>query len=289
MKIGGHCVLFGKEIAENTDSVISRLAFAGAEGCELGQRFFGLEDRDRLMAVLDKYHISLAGMHCNGLSLMDLLQNPNKSREALTAVAKFVAPLPDKNIIATGMAGDLNARDGLTLGEGSPISELHDLANAKTIAENLNAIAKDIKAEYGVQIHYHNHSWEFADNGLLWFALADYAPDVMFALDTGWAAVCGFDPVDLLARYPGRFSYVHLRDYKKSADPASLIFKEVHRGYVDLGTGDMNYSRLMPALHKALGEKGWAIVEYELGNFDENSYLKAIGYLKDMRKTGFED
>lgn len=32
-----------------------------------------------------------------------------------------------------------------------------------------------------------------------------------------------------------------------------------------------------------LGEKGWAIVEYELVNFDENSYLRAISYLKGIR------
>lgn len=287
MKIGGHCVLFGKQIAEDTDGVISRLAFAGAEGCELGQRFFGVDDRDKLTAVLEKHDISLAGMHCNGMTLPDLLNDPDKSRASLTAVARFVAPLPNRNIIASGGPGDMNAFPQITLREGSPIAELHDAANVRKIAENLNAIARDLKAEYGVQIHYHNHSWEFADNGLIWFALAEYAPDVQFALDTGWAAVSGFDPVELLERYPDRFTYVHLRDYLKSPVPGDRIFKEVHTGFVDLGTGDMNYPRLMHALDKVLGQDDWAIVEYELGNFDTDSYQKAIGYLKQLRSAGF--
>ena len=92
-----------------------------------------------------------------------------------------------------------------------------------------------------MQVHYHNHSWEFCDNGLLWFALADQAPDVQFALDTGWALASGYDPVMLIERYPGRFGYVHLRDCKKAADPGAQTFSDVHKGFVDLGTGDMGY------------------------------------------------
>ena len=43
MKLGGHCVLFGPAVAADTDGVIGKLAFAGAEGRELGERFFPLE------------------------------------------------------------------------------------------------------------------------------------------------------------------------------------------------------------------------------------------------------
>lgn len=283
MRLGAHCVLYGAEIASDTDAVIGRLADVGAEGCELGERFFGVDDRDKLTSVLEKYHIALAGMHCNHLNLMDLLHQPEKSRQALEKVARFVAPLPDKNVIATGMAGDMEALKDRTLSQGSAEEELHDEENARRIAENLNAIVKDIKNTYGVQVHYHNHSWEFCDGGLLWFTLAEYAPNLKFALDTGWAAVSGYDPVELIERYPGRFDYVHLRDYVKAADPGVRKFSEVHGGFVDLGSGDMDYPRLMRKLSKELGPDGWAIVEYELGNFDKNSYLKAISYLRGVR------
>ena len=58
MKLGAHCVLFGPEIATDTDAVIGRLADVGAEGCELGERFFGVDDREKLTTVLDKYHVA---------------------------------------------------------------------------------------------------------------------------------------------------------------------------------------------------------------------------------------
>ena len=45
----------------------------------------------------------------------------------------------------------------------------------------------------------------------------------------------------------------------------------------------MNYPRLMRKLHQELGSNDWAIVEYEIGTFDENSYLRAISYLKGIR------
>lgn len=284
MKLGAHCVLYGQEIAQDTDAVIGRLAEAGAEGCELGERFFGTEDRDRLKKVLDKYHIALAGMHCNGLNLMDLLNEPEKSRAALEKVARFVQPLPDKNIIATGSLGaDMAVLKQRTFAQGAMQPELHDPEKVKAIARNLNSIAKGIKDEYGVQVHYHNHNWEFCDGGLIWFALADYAPDVNFALDTGWAAVSGFDPVELMERYAGRFHYVHLRDYRKQNNPAELTFEQVHGGFVNLGTGDMNYPRLMRELNKALTSHDWAIVEYEMGNFDKSSYMRALSYLHGIR------
>lgn len=283
MKIGGHCVLYGPEVATNTEAVFTRLKYAGAEGCELGQRFFGVEKRDQLTQALADSGMELAGMHANNLKLIDLLHAPERAEAALLEVGRLVANFPNKNIIATGGCTDMMAIRDTKLGEGLPEPELHDPALVKKMAQTLNEIVRKVKAETGAQVHYHNHSWEFADNGLIWFALAEYAPDLMFALDTGWAAVSGFDPVELLERYPGRFHYVHLRDLKRSDNPESLLFAQAHGGFADLGSGDMDYPRLMRCLAKVLGREDWAIVEYELGNFDQQSYTKAISYLRGIR------
>ena len=281
MRFGAHCVLFGSEIGTNPAQVLARLAKAGAEGCELGQRFFGLDRREELTGYLAEAGIELAGLHCNELKLADLLCAPEEARRALLSAAEFMAPLKNKNIIATGGIPFEEMRQR-PIGEGVPIPELHQAENARKMAESLNSIAKEVKETWDVQIHYHNHSWEFADGGMLWFALADFAPEVQFALDTGWAAVSGFDPLELIRRYPGRFSYVHLRDYKACERPQEKIFSQVHGGFVILGTGAMNYPKLLPGLEEALGEDAWAIVEYELGNFDQQSYTSALSYLRGL-------
>ncbi len=281
MRFGGHCVLYGAEIASLPEAVLGRLARAGAEGCEIGQRFFGTGNREKLLNALEENHVEMSGMHCNGLKLIDLINNPQTAEEALYTTARFVAPMKNKNVIATGGI-EFEAIQNFAIGNGATEPELHDPELVKKAAETLNEIVKKIKEELGVQVHYHNHSWEFADNGLIWNTLVQYAPDLKFALDTGWAAVSGFDPVKLLESSPERFSYVHLRDYKKSEEGQNQIFSKVHAGYVDLGTGDMNYVKLLPVLDKVLGKNGWAIVEYEIGNFDETSYTSALGYLRGL-------
>lgn len=281
MRFGAHCVLYGAEIASDPEAVLGRLAKAGAEGCEIGQRFFGTDNRERLLSALEANHVEMSGMHCNGLKLIDLVKDPQTAEAALRTTARFVAPMKNKHVIATGGI-EMDAMKGLPIRTGAPDPELHNPELVKKAAQTLNEIVRKIKEEFGVQVHYHNHSWEFADDGMIFKALAEYAPDLKFALDTGWAAVSGFDPAELIKRYPGRFSYVHLRDYRKSEDSQSQIFEKVHTGYVNLGTGDMNYGKLLPVLDEALGEDGWAVVEYEVGNFDETSYTGALSYLRGM-------
>ena len=284
MKLGGHCVLFGPAIKDDTDGVLGKLAFAGAEGCELGERFFSLEEREKLEEALSRHHLELAGLHCNNLSLMDLLYDGAKSRQALRRTAAFASLTPNRNVIATGSTGD--NREELRLRricDGSAQTELHDPEQVAVLAVRLNDLVREIRDEFGVTVHYHNHSWEFADNGLIFRTLAEKAPDLHFALDTGWAAISGFDPVELLEEYPGRFAYVHLRDYAAREGLTEQSFGEAHTGFIALGTGSMGYPRLMRTLQKTLPPDGWAVVEYELGNFDENSYLRAISYLKGIR------
>lgn len=282
MRFGAHCVLYGAEVGSDPQKIIGTLAKTGAEGCELGQRFFGLERREELETVLRENQMELAGLHCNQFKLTDLLENPQAAKEALEAVAEFVAPLKNKNVIATGMVPMEEIRD-LPIAAGAPMPQLHDKETVKQMALVLNDIVKDIMKTYGVQVHYHNHSWEFADNGLIWFALADYAPDLKFALDTGWVAVSGYQPLKLIKTYPGRFDYIHLRDYKEAADPVKDTFNQVHKGFIDLGTGKMGYPEFIRELKNELKDDAWAIVEYEIGNFDQNSYLGAINYLRGLQ------
>lgn len=285
MKLGCHCVLYGAQVAENTDDVLDKLTLAGAKGCEIGERFFHIDQADRLKAKLKEHHMELAGMHCNGLKLIDLIHNPEAAETAILNVAKVLTDMENRNIIVTGGLSDMESLKSSYLKDGASEPELHNPAAVKKAAENLEKITQKTKDLYGAQVNYHNHSWEFADNGLIFFTLADHCPSVHFALDTGWAAVSGFDPIEIMKKYPGRFHYIHLRDFKKTENSGDLLFQQVHAGFAPLGSGDMNYPHLMSFLSDILGEQDWAIVEYELGNFDHLSYLKAINYLGGILDT----
>ncbi len=284
MRLGCHCVLYGAKIAEDTGGVLEKLQIAGAEGCEIGERFFSADRADELKEKLAAHGIELAGMHCNGLKLMDLIHDPEKAEAAVLGVAKALQGMKNRNIIATGGI-DVMALLARQLKDGAPEEELHDPKMVQKAAENLEKIARKAKELYDAQLCYHNHSWEFADDGLIFFTFADHCPSVNFALDTGWAAVSGFDPVTILKSYPGRFHYVHLRDLHKAEEPGSRTFAQARSGFCDLGSADMNYPRLMSCLDQVLGHEDWAIVEYEVGNFDHLSYLKALSYLKGVQVT----
>ena len=140
-----------------------------------------------------------------------------------------------------------------------------------------------MKETCGVQINYHNHNWEFKNGAVIFHALVDHAPAVCFALDTGWAVVSGYDPIQLIKNdCKGRIHYVHLRDYSKAAVEQCKDFDELQNSYTALGEGDMDYPALLSALEEALGENGWAVVEYETGPEDAGRYEKAVSFVRGV-------
>lgn len=276
MKIGCHAVLFTDQIVNNTENLLSSLQQTGAQGLEIGLRFMGTEQCESIMASLDQHQLQLAGLHTQQL-LTDFIDDPDKCEEGLTKAAQFMQRNVNKNIIMTGMVPP-SVLNEANLGD----DRLLDANFVKTIAHSLNRIAGKIKKTYGVQIHYHNHNWEFKNDGLIFKTLLAEAPDVCFALDTGWAAVSGFDPIQLIQNQPNRFQYVHLRDYSRENAIVSQNFEDLQNGYLELGSGDMDYARLLSCISDALGEDGWAIVEYEKGPIDPERYTKAVAFVKNL-------
>ncbi len=281
-QLGAHCVLFREEIKTNTDHVLQELSQSKVVGCELGQRFFGVEDRARLVELLNKNHMELSAMHTKAIDLLDFLNRPAFAQSELEAAAEFVSVLPNKNILMSPFPFPMDDLEARTLEEGPSQQELHDEKSLKLLAENMDKAALFLKEKYGVRLFLHNHNWEFADDAIIWRSIGQFAPHVFFALDCGWAFASGYDPVELMNEFPGRVKYVHLRDYVEVPHPEKLSFNDLHSAFVDLGQGSMNYPRLLKKLQEELGDDGWAVIEYELGNFDKKSYIKAADYIHSL-------
>ena len=83
------------------------------------------------------------------------------------------------------------------------------------VAENLNKVGEVFKGS-GVQLGYHNHDFEFKkQNGQipLEIMLQNTEPDlVTFQADLYWVTRGGMNPMDLISKYPGRFSSFHIKD-----------------------------------------------------------------------------
>ena len=114
-------------------------------------------------------------------------------------------------------------------------------------AEQFNKFGKRAK-DAGMAFGYHNHIMEFhSDNGVtgLDALIRNTDPDlVTFELDCGWVVVGGGNPVDYLKRYSSRISMLHVKDFRKATQPASL---EHPPQAAELGTGTIDYHPIFAA------------------------------------------
>lgn len=90
----------------------------------------------------------------------------------------------------------------------------------------------------GIGFAYHNHVAEFhaIDGATPYEELLRLTEPglVSMEMDCGWVLVGGGDPVTLLRKYPGRFSMMHVKDFRKS-EPAG------EPAAVELGHGSIDY------------------------------------------------
>jgi sugar phosphate isomerase/epimerase len=107
------------------------------------------------------------------------------------------------------------------------------------LADRLNHLAVMTKAA-GLRQGYHNHDFEFAASpagGTLLDALITGTDPalVSFEMDVYWVTKAGADPLALMAKYPGRFPLLHLKD----ATPAP------ERRITDVGSGTIDWRTVL--------------------------------------------
>ena len=160
------------------------------------------------------------------------------------------------------------ARDAMTLDDW------------KWNAAQFNLIGEKVNAA-GMRFAYHNHTPEFrSQNGVVFYQQLLRSTDpvkVSFELDCGWAVVAGANPAEYLAKYPGRFSMLHVKDFKMT--PA--VTPEHAPPSTELGRGTINYRPIFEAAKKAKIEH--AFVEQEEFDMPAMEALKVdADYMKAM-------
>lgn len=129
------------------------------------------------------------------------------------------------------------------------------LDEAKKTAELANRIGSAAKRA-GLQYVYHNHDFEFVDQGKGRFGydvlLRETDPElVRFEIDCGWMVFAGHDPGDYFARYPHRIPLIHVKDFLRAKgrqpDPAENATMQG----AELGHGVVDYRPIFAAAKKA--------------------------------------
>ncbi|HWX35343.1 MAG TPA: sugar phosphate isomerase/epimerase [Steroidobacteraceae bacterium] len=115
------------------------------------------------------------------------------------------------------------------------------LDEAKRTAALVNRIGEAAKRA-GLQYVYHNHDFEFADQGGGAFGydvlLRESDPElVKFEIDCGWMIFAGYDPIKYFEKYPNRIPLIHVKDFlahdKSAGNAAPMLGAELGRGVVD--------------------------------------------------------
>ena len=109
-------------------------------------------------------------------------------------------------------------------------------------------------ASAGIELALHNHWWEFEliDGEPGYHHFQRLAPDVLFELDTYWAANFGkCDPAAEVARVRSRTPLLHIKDGPLIKDAANVV----------LGTGVINIPEVIAAAEPDTLE--WLVVEFD--------------------------
>ena len=141
-----------------------------------------------------------------------------------------------------------------------------DFANADAVqrtVDKVNELTESLKANE-LELFLHNHWFEFVPvNGELpYHTLQRECPDVLFEVDTYWAANFGAcDPAEEVARIKHRAPLLHIKDGPLERDKAHLA----------VGSGAMDIEATIAAADEDVLE--WIIVELDACDTD---MLKAV-------------
>ncbi|MEL7589145.1 MAG: sugar phosphate isomerase/epimerase [Prolixibacteraceae bacterium] len=154
---------------------------------------------------------------------------------------------------------------------------------AQKAVSDFNKAGKILKDEFDITFCYHNHGYEFHPHGngtLMDFIITETDPKyVSFEIDILWTFFPGFDPAELISKYPERFKLLHLKDLKKGIE-GNLTGNTPKENDVSLGTGQLD----IPAILKAAKKAG---IEHYYIEDESPVYYKqvpqTIAYLRSLK------
>lgn len=129
-----------------------------------------------------------------------------------------------------------------------------DEKQCRETVEVFNKAGAALAAE-GITFFYHLHGYEFQPHGdgtLVDLLISETSKDnVFYQMDVLWIVFPGQDPVKLLDKYTRRWVTMHLKDLKTGVATGALTGKTDVKNDVVLGTGQMDWTKILAAAKRA--------------------------------------
>lgn len=222
-KIGIQLFTLREQLTANVTETITKVAkigynqvetYYGYPGKYEVKGFWGLEAKD-FNALLQSNNLTSPSGHYNTTEFLtssdDKLLKQYIETAATVGQKYFIIPALPPNVRTAGTLDDY-----------------------KKMAAKFN-IAAELCQKSGLKLGYHNHNFEFKDQGSgqtgYDILLKETDPKlVSFELDLFWAVNAGLDPIEMFKQNPGRYKLFHVKDMDKQD---KSIFAEVGSGRID--------------------------------------------------------
>lgn len=180
--------------------VFTEVEAAGFTGVEIGFRHIRETPPSVLQQMLARENLVLAASHVGG-NLFDPAQ-ADAERAILDEALDYLQAMGTKLLMYSG----LRYKDDTQLA--------HDLGLLNRAAENCRA--------QGISLLYHNHNWEFADEGKVIRALIRDG-EFGFCPDVGWVMKGRWEITDFLDSICGRVGAIHFKDFATSGPAVDTV------------------------------------------------------------------
>ena len=214
VKIACQTIVYGNPvIKDNIERILKNVADNNYDGVEIGARHFYMEKPDYYIDLLKKNNLEIPAVHVGG----DFL-NKDSAAEQIAGIGntiKFAEKLGCKYLYLSGAYREQKTDD--------------DYLHEARVYEEIGLRC----ADGGLVLCYHNHDWEFNNNGRGMALLLEYVNEEYMKLvpDVGWLTVAGVNPAAFIKDHIERIEALHFKDFKNYEMPR--VFIELGDGIVD--------------------------------------------------------
>ena len=249
--LGCQTITFGDDQDKRFPELFRHLAQCGYDGVEVGFRRMRNVAPEDLQQMLQANELELCATHIGG-NLEDPDQ-ADKERNVLGVVLDYMEVLKTSVLMYSGIHYE----------------------NREQLRRDIDTLSRaaELCRKRGVQLLYHNHDWEMADDARIVRALLkDGSDSIGFCPGIGWIAKGAQDPVEMMNLLGARIGMIHLKDFA-TMDPGCDT--------VVLGEGVVPLDRVaktIDAMHSGL----WIVAEqdFSIAEPPEIAVKKNAEYLK---------
>ena len=162
--------------------------------------------------------------------------------------------------------------------------ERQSLDDYKRFAELANKHG-EISKQAGVQLYYHNHSFEFKPEAdVLPFdeMLKLFDPElVKIELDVFWTTIANNNPVAWIKKLGSRLLFLHLKDLREGTPVDYTVFEVDPAVFLEIGSGIIDFRQIFEEA-KRVGVQ-YALLDQDHTAMDKiESVQKSYAYLKEL-------